>query len=270
MDYFSYRFITEQPDIIVAFLSEHPFDTFEPTDTGIAAYIPADQDSPTVAAAASDLAQRFASHLEIQHIPAQNWNAVWEAGFQPIRVDDFVGIRADFHPPTEGVRFDLLINPKMAFGTGHHATTYQMMRAMRALDFAGKKVLDYGCGTGILAILAKKLGADQVDAVDIEQPSYENTLVNAELNNTPDIRAIHGTLDDISDDGYGIILANINRHVILASLAELRRKLAPNGALLLSGILLADEQLVMDALATHGYTLRGHSEREGWLCLVSA
>lgn len=268
MNYRSYRFVTEQPDIIVAFLSEHPFDTFEPTENGVTAYIPERTDTKTVQNAAKALAARFGAELVVATIPAKNWNAVWEAGFRPIRVDDFVGIRADFHPPTEGVRFDLLINPKMAFGTGHHATTFQMVQAMRALDFSDKKILDYGCGTGILAILAKKLGAGETDAVDIEQPSYENTLVNAELNDTPDINVIHGTLDDVSGTGYDVILANINRHVILDSLAELRRKLTAGGSLLLSGILLADEELVMAAVVEQGFRLTTRSEREGWLCLT--
>ena len=267
MDYFNYQFTTAQSDIIVAFLGEHPFDTFEPTENGVHAFIPANQQSPEIEAAARTLAERFDATLKVEHIPAQNWNAVWEAGFQPIRVDDFVGIRADFHPPTEDVRFDLLINPKMAFGTGHHATTYQMVQAMRELNFTGQKVLDYGCGTGVLAILAKKLGADKVVAVDIEQPSYENTLENARLNDTPDLTVIHGTLDDIQDDGYGVVLANINRHVILASLATLRQKITPGGTLLLSGILLADEELVRSAVAKNGFELVRRSEREGWLCL---
>ena len=144
MNYRSYRFVTEQPDIIVAFLAEHPFDTFEPTENGVTAYIPERTDTKAVQDAAKALAARFGAELVVATIPAKNWNAVWEAGFRPIRVDDFVGIRADFHPPTEGVRFDLLINPKMAFGTGHHATTYQMVQAMRALDFSERKVLDYG------------------------------------------------------------------------------------------------------------------------------
>ena len=269
MDYHCYQFITSQPDILLAFLGQLPFDTFETTTAGLKAYLPRAEDRPAVKREVAAIAARFGATYEVEPIPAQNWNAVWEAGFSPIRVDDFVGIRADFHPPTEGVRYDLLINPKMAFGTGHHATTYQMVQVMRTLHFANARVLDYGCGTGVLAILARKLGASYVEAVDIEQPAYENALVNTELNGTPGIRVVHGTLADVQRTRFDLILANINRHVILASLPELHQKLTAGGTLLLSGILEADEELVRGALAENGFALTHRQAREGWCCLAA-
>ena len=267
LDYHCYRITTDQPDVILAFLGEQPFDSFEQTEAGLAAYVPTASNTPTVHAAVQALVARFGGTFSVTHIPAQNWNAAWEADFHPIRVADFVGIRADFHPPTAGVAHDLLIHPRMAFGTGHHATTYQMVERMRALDFSGQRVLDYGCGTGVLAVLAAKLGATYVEAVDVEQPAFENTVDNIRLNHTPGIRVVHGTLADIDGTDFGIILANINRHVILDSLAALYGHLVPGGAVLFSGILLADETLVIEALAARGFRLVHRQEREGWLCL---
>ena len=182
-----------------------------------------------------------------------------------MRVGDFVGVRAEFHPPFEGVQFDLMIHPRMAFGTGHHATTFLMMERMEQLDMTRGKVFDYGCGTGILAILAKKLGATDIDAVDIELAATENTLVNMQANNVDGIDIYTGTLDVVPPTTYQIILANINRNVILASLEALYQRIEKGGDLLVSGILLKDQHKVEEAAALHGWQLLDSRSKDGWL-----
>ena len=168
---------------------------------------------------------------------------------------------------SDNIDHELLINPKMAFGTGHHETTFLMMQRMADINFQGKKVLDYGCGTGILAILASKLGANPIDAVDIEEPSYHNTIENAQFNKVENINSIWGTLDHITASNYDIILANINRHVILNSLETLFEKLTINGHLLLSGILEEDGDLVLAAAKNAGFYMYQKHQRGNWLCL---
>ena len=169
-------------DVLIALMGDLPFDTFMETNNGFEAYIPEKSWTPSISETLNDWRAQFDFEWKREWVEAQNWNEVWESNFEPIKVEDFVGVRADFHAPTEGVVFDLLINPKMAFGTGHHETTYMMMQTMRDLHFEGQNVLDYGCGTGILAILAAKLGATDIEAVDIEDWSFENTLENATIN----------------------------------------------------------------------------------------
>ena len=200
-------------------------------------------------------------------IPYQNWNAVWEANFQPIVVDDFCAIRASFHAPLPDVRFDLVIDPKMAFGTGHHETTYMMIELMQTLDFAHKKVFDFGCGTGILAILAAKLGAAHIDAIDNEQPAYESTLENALINETPAVHALFGTLDAVKTGDYAVILANINRNVLIASMPRLREQLAVGGTILFSGVLAREEHLVRATADAQGFSYLTTRYKGDWIAM---
>jgi ribosomal protein L11 methyltransferase len=269
MDYYCYEIEMDEArrEIVLAFLGELPFDSFEEVAAGLNAYIPAEAHTAETEAQVAALGEQFAFRYERRFIPAQNWNAVWESNFQPIRIGGFCAVRASFHPPASGVAHEIVINPQMAFGTGHHATTYLVMEQMQHEDFNGAAVLDFGCGTGILAILAGKMGAARIDAVDIERPAYENTLENAALNGTPQIAAYHGTLETVPPAQYGFILANINRNVILASLGALYQRLASDGVLLVSGILLADEQLVLEKAALVGFKPDVQTRRDEWCCL---
>lgn len=258
----------EQREIVLAFLSALPFDTFEETETGLNAYLPASQISDFSEEALSDLQERFGIQWDKSLIKSQNWNAVWESNFQPIIVGNFCGIRADFHPPLTHVEHEILLNPRMAFGTGHHATTYMVIEQMSGINFQNEKVLDYGCGTGILAILAARLGAQPIDAVDIEAAAWENTLENCRINGVPEVTVFHGTLDAIEDFGYGIILANINRNVILDSLSTLYEKLEKNGKLIVSGILIQDQKLVEQTALQAGFKANISVERDKWICQI--
>jgi ribosomal protein L11 methyltransferase len=269
------EYTEERLEILTAVLGELPFDTFEETDKGLKAYIPEKDLTQDVDNELIALSTQFDFSFEKTFIPYQNWNSVWESNFQPIQVDDFVAVRADFHPNTEGVEFDLIVNPKMAFGTGHHETTYMMLQHMRSIDFKGKKVLDYGCGTGILAILAAKLGAVDLEAVDIEAPSFENTIENCAINNVDNVTAICGILDDVPSHDFDIILANINRNIIIDSLDDLKNRLKTRenpsdteGVLLISGFLKIDENTILQATNYAGFKHQKTLHRGNWLSML--
>lgn len=255
-------------EILIALLSAAGFDSFEEKAEMLDAYRLANDH----ASAVNDL-DRIANDFPLTYrwetLPEVNWNAQWEANFKPIRIADKLGIRAQFHPPFQGVKQELIIDPKMAFGTGHHATTYMVSEAMFDFDLKDNSILDYGCGTGVLAILAKRLGAGFVWAVDIERPSYENTLENAELNGVSLDVVTHGTLEDVKvDRRFDVILANINRNVILDSLPSLYERLTPGGRLFVSGILKQDETLVENAASTAGFSPLRKTQREDWMAWV--
>lgn len=266
--YHRYQFeVTDEArDILLAHLGELPFNGFEETADSLVAYLSdADHDAAFTAALADVLPDGLVWSSTL--VPAENWNEQWESAFQPVQVGNFVGVRAEFHPPFDDVRFDLLIHPRMAFGTGHHATTYQVMARMGELDFVGKTVFDYGCGTGILAILAELLGAEILDAVDIEDAATENTLVNMEANGASQIKVYTGDLSAVPPATYDIVLANINRNVILASLAALYDRTSAEGDLLVSGILLQDAELVEQTATACGWTKVLFRDREGWMMM---
>jgi len=268
MDYHQYA-IKASPSIaemLVAFLSDSPFDTFEETPEGVNAYAPASASEGEIEAILVELQAKFDYSWDKELIPGQNWNELWERNFQPVIVDDYCAVRADFHQPIGGKRWELVINPKMAFGTGHHETTWQCIAAIEHLSVEGKKILDYGCGTGILAILASKEGATSVEAVDIEEQSYLNTIENCAVNAVHNISAVHGTLAEVQGRNFDGILANINRHVILESLPQLFNLLVPNGWLLISGILLTDEDIVTEAAQAAGFSKKSMKSRGNWLC----
>lgn len=269
MDYWKYilRANPETSEILVAYLAEAPFDTFEETDTGLNAYLPAHAGQTEAERHLEDLQQQFDFVWDKAFIPGQNWNKIWESNFHPVIVGDFCAVRADFHEPIRGVKHELVINPKMAFGTGHHETTWQCMAAMEHLPIRDKTLLDYGCGTGVLAILASKLGAAEVEAVDIEEESYRNTIENSAINAVTNVIARCGTLDAVQGLDFDGILANINRNVILDSLPELARRTRPGGWLLVSGILLQDEDVVMTAASNAGFVRKKKTERGNWLCM---
>ncbi|MEO0776412.1 MAG: 50S ribosomal protein L11 methyltransferase [Bacteroidota bacterium] len=257
----------EQREIILAFLGDLPFDTFEESETGWLAFGPvADWDDPDLARLDA-LGDQWHFTWEKTRIPAQNWNARWEANFAPIRVEQFCAIRADFHPPQTGVEHEIIINPKMAFGTGHHETTYLVLSLLHRLPLAGRRVLDYGCGTGVLAILAAKCGAQPVDAIDYDVLAYDNTLENCRVNATEGVRVFHGTLEKLHDRRYDLILANINRNVILAQLSALYSMVLPGGTLVVSGFLLRDRALLQQSAEREGFHFGELDHRNQWLCM---
>jgi len=248
-------------------LEELPFNGFLEAENSLTGYLPVSLTDTAVEQELKAIVANFSCAWERELLPDKNWNEQWEAAFQPVQVGNFVGVRAEFHPSFVGVTYELLIHPRMAFGTGHHATTYLMMERMGELEWTGKSVFDFGCGTGILAILAQKLGAGMTDAVDIEPPATENTLVNMAVNQVADIAVYTGDLSAVPRRKYQVILANINRNVILASLGALYERTEAGGDLLVSGILRQDQTLVEAEAILQGWKKVGQREREGWLML---
>ncbi|MFZ4475867.1 MAG: 50S ribosomal protein L11 methyltransferase [Saprospiraceae bacterium] len=271
MDYWQYRLITDEStaEILMALMSDAPFDTFEETAEGMNAYMPADAEFQDELL--DELAHQWPFTWSKVFIPGQNWNEEWERHFHPVQVGSFCGVRAHFHPPFVGVEHELIIHPKMAFGTGHHETTWMCMAALEYLPVSNKHVLDYGCGTGILGILAARLGAAHVEAIDIQEESYLNTIENAAVNGVAErITARCGTIGKVQSAPFDLILANINRNVILQSLSTLKSMLKPKGIILASGFLDEDEQLLRNALAQVGLFWIGHQQRGRWLAAVWA
>lgn len=217
----------------------------------------------------------FISSLAAQHhisyqkniIEQQNWNALWESNFEPVLVDDFVGIRASFHQPIEHVAYEIIITPKMSFGTGHHATTYLMMKQMQKINFHNKSVFDFGTGTGVLAILAKKLGASKVVATDIDKWSIENAKENFEHNHVTDIQLLHTDSCDVGSS-FDIILANINRNVLLNNIPILASQLCKGGQLVLSGILSEDISAIINCGSNSSLQHTYQAEKNNWICLI--
>lgn len=259
--------IQSTSEIIIGLLSIHPFESFEEHDTYMIAYLPEEALTEDVSSQIDEVLKRFDVAYEIKTIEPQNWNALWESSFEPVIVDDFCIVRADFHQKMENIEHDIIINPKMAFGTGHHETTYMMMSAMKNMDISNKYIFDYGCGTGVLAILASKLESGLIDAIDIEEESYDNTIENAQINNVSNINTACATLETFDAKVYDIILANINRNVLLNSAEELNNRLKSNGILLLSGILDDDEVLVTEKYLSAGFTVTEVYAKGYWKCI---
>ena len=248
-------------ELLIAQLSEIGYNGFEESDTTLKAYIP-EADFSEIKF--NNLFNRYSFKYSKSIIKNQNWNELWESNFEPVQVDDFVGIRAGFHAPFENVAHEIVITPKMSFGTGHHATTYSVMQMMRELDFTGKSVFDFGTGTGILAILAEKLGAVTIKAVDNDDWCIENASENISINCCKyiDIQKVN---ELILDQKFDIILANINKNIILDNIEMLHQGLTKGGQLLLSGLLLEDEKDILNACSSLGLRHKQTIKRNGWI-----
>jgi ribosomal protein L11 methyltransferase len=255
----------EQTDILVAQLADAGFEGFEEQATALIAYIPEQDFDEAVLMA---LLQPHGLQFTRETIAQTNWNALWESNFEPVQVGDFCGIRAGFHPPfTPAPMHEIVITPKMSFGTGHHATTFCMIQLMQALDFKNKRVFDFGTGTGILAILAEKLGATQVDAIDIDEWAVTNTIENITANAGKLVKVWQADSLEGVKEVYDIVLANINRNILLAFMADMRRLLVPGGILLLSGIMPADETVILAAAREQGFDLQTKLDKDNWLAM---
>lgn len=253
----------ETKEMIMALLAAADFDGFEETENFLKAYC-AQQKFDEVLL--NEILQPFDVKFKTTIIAAQNWNAVWESNFEPVVIEDFVAVRASFHKKITGVLHEIVITPKMSFGTGHHATTFMMMQQMHALDFENKTVFDFGTGTGILAILAEKLGAKKVFAIDNDEWSFENASENIVQNNCSKINL--QLLDTPqTDETFDIILANINKNIILEYLRALVKIVKQKGIILLSGLLAEDEADIAFAGASLSLSLQKKLVKDKWICL---
>jgi ribosomal protein L11 methyltransferase len=246
-------------ETLIAQLASIGFEAFEEMPETLKAFIPSTHyDKELLLSVIGDL-----SFQELK-IEKQNWNALWESNFEPVQVEDFVGIRASFHEAIQGVEYEIVITPKMSFGTGHHATTYLVMQAMRQLEWINKTVFDFGTGTGILAILAEKLGGQKILAIDNDDWCIENAAENIEINQCHKIDIAKADSAAI-EKRFDIILANINKHIILANIGFLDQALQSGGSILLSGLLVEDESDILKACESVGWKHQRTNTKNGWI-----
>ncbi|AEI47394.1 50S ribosomal protein L11 methyltransferase [Runella slithyformis] len=226
----------EYNEILMAELAEIGYESFVESNDGLSAYIP---ETDFDLEALQQLVERYQAlteiSLEYEQLETKNWNEEWERNYQPIEVAGKIRVRASYHTPDPSFEYDIVIDPKMSFGTGHHETTTLVMEQQLSLDQREKSVLDVGSGTGILAILAEKLGATRLTAFDIEEWAYLNAVENAEMNGCTHIHVFQGTIADCPPDTYDIVLANINRNILLQEIPTYVSFLAPGGTLMVSG-----------------------------------
>lgn len=272
MNYYELVFTTVttedyQQDLLMNALAEFGFDTFEEIERGFKAYIPEDNyHRETLDATLQPYRGMFAFTYEESLIPQKNWNEVWESNFEPIQVLDKVFVRATFHKPEPGFEYEIVIDPKMAFGTGHHQTTSMMMQWMLETDYRGKSVLDMGCGTGILAILAAKMGAQAVTAIDYDPVCYDSTIENAQLNRINNITPLCGSKEAIPDEQYDIILANINRNILIDQMQRYAEALKPGGQIYFSGFYEdPDLEIITAEAAKHHLKYIAHKKDKMWV-----
>jgi ribosomal protein L11 methyltransferase len=257
-------------DILMAELAEIGYDSFVDTDEGLNAYITEGQFSESPL---QDLVQKYQGMTDIQYdfsvLEKKNWNEVWEKSYEPIVVDEVCLVRATFHSADDRFPYQIVITPKMSFGTGHHETTALMLSSQLRTDHQGKKVLDVGCGTGILAIMASKLGASQVKAFDIDEWAVENCRENIELNQCGNLFVSQGTIRDVDpSERFDIILANINRNVLLQEIPVYARLLSPEGKLLVSGFYEHDAEDITKIADGAGLTRREQRVQNQWTCVI--
>lgn len=259
----------EQKEIVIAMLTAMNYEGFEEQDDLLKAFIPSnvyDENKLKSFAKTRNLS------FSISKVEDKNWNADWESNFRPVIINHsidnmpWVAIRADFHQPFKDIKHELVITPKMSFGTGHHATTAMMIKLMGELDFVNKTVLDFGTGTGILAILSEKLRASKIIAIDNDDQSIKNARENFDSNNCSRIELLEASTVNV-DIKFDIILANIIKGVILDNLTAFTNRMVKGGVILLSGLLADDEQDILEKAAGCNLILNKKTEDKNWICL---
>lgn len=268
MNYVQLSFETadqHQRDLLVALLSDYEVEGFEETEDGLLAFV---QEGDYNESEIRSALQPFELSYTASVVEKVNWNRQWEENFSPVVVADFCTIRADFHSLDVRTPYEIVITPKMSFGTGHHATTQLMIAFMQELSFPGTTVFDFGTGTGILAILAHKLGAVKVLAVDNDEWSVENAQENAERNNAKEIDIVLGGMEAVGNGTFDVILANINRHILLQYMKELYRATCDGGTVLMSGLLVDDHDVVVGAAHKEGLRFERSKQEGNWIALL--
>lgn len=258
-------------EVAIAYLNGCGFSMFEESEKGLVAYAREPEwDEPAMNEVLADLEGMAEVEANVTHVESENWNAQWESAYEPIDVEGRIMMRAPFHPePASGL--DVIIQPEMSFGTGHHPTTWQMMRCLLDLDLEGKSVLDIGCGTGALAIAARKLGAAQVVAFDLDEWSFENTVANCKRNEViGEVEVLHGTIESLSTQlgVYDVVLANINLNVLKAEMHAYAAHLAPSGTITFSGFYTSDVPALKGVANQFGLELLTETSREDWACAL--
>lgn len=269
--YLGYHFKVEPKElgseILIAELGEKPFESFIESELGVVAYIQKEFWNEQIL---DDLfilqSPEFIISYHIEEIEPVNWNEEWEKNFEPIEVDGLCCVRAPFHPKTDAL-FDIVIEPKMSFGTGHHETTHMMIQHLLQTDLKDKKTLDMGCGTAILAILAAKKGANPIDAIDIDNWCYLNSIENVKRNDCDFIEVFEGDASLLVGRKYDVIIANINRNILLNDMEIYQNCLSPKGILFLSGFYTEDIPALESSCNAFGLRLESKLEKNNWSSL---
>lgn len=269
MDYIQVSFNIEPVnpgnDILIAELALLNFESFDDTDEGLKAFIPVVQfDENALHELEKQLSENFKISSTSELIIARNWNAEWESSYAPVMIKDTVYIYAPFHKEKKKAKYPILIMPKMSFGTAHHETTSLVIEMMLDLDFQNKQVLDMGCGTGVLAILAEKMGASKLAAIDNDENAFENSEENVKDNNCSNISVQLGGADQISDS-YDFIIANINKNILMADMATYSNHLNHKGSIIFSGFYSNDLKDIEKQANSCGLTLNGVMEKNRWV-----
>jgi len=255
-------------DILVARLNEIEFESYCEDENGVKAYVQTHLlDENAVKEIINEVAKSCDLSFTIAKVKQENWNEKWENNFEPVHINDKCVIRAHFHAPFHDFEHEIIITPKMSFGTGHHETTALVMNEMFEIDFTDKSVLDMGTGTGVLAILAAKLGATSLIGIDFDKWAYENSVENAQINAISTINFIHGDANLIGDEKFDIILANINRNIILQDIAIYVKAMNTNSEIIFSGFLKQDIPLILEKSKQLGLDLVASKHKNKWQML---
>lgn len=269
--YIGYHFTVVPKDpgveILIAELGETAFESFAETENGVSAYVQKDLWDENILNDIQILkSDDFKTDYTFEEIEQVNWNEEWEKNFEPIAVDNTCYVRAPFHEK-RNVKYDIVIEPKMSFGTGHHETTFMMIQHLLETDLTGKSTLDMGCGTAILAILAEMKGALPIDAIDIDNWCYLNSIENAERNNCKHISVYEGDAELLKGKKYDVIIANINRNILLNDMQQYADSLNKDGVLFLSGFYEEDIPFIDSSCTEKGLTFIKKQQKNNWVAL---
>ena len=264
----SLELVDPYAEIMVARLDQIKYDSFAVHESGLKAYILTNLfDKKKLNDIISEISISTQVSFKISRIKKVNWNKEWESNYSPVLINENCIIRAQFHTQTANVKHEIIITPKMSFGTGHHETTFLVMNQIFELDCKGKCVLDVGSGTGVLGILASKLGAKKIIGIDSDIWSYKNSIENARLNNISNIKFINGNADAIGDAKYDIVLANINRNIILNDIEKYVHAMKPSSEIILSGFLKEDKKIIINKIEQLNFNLVDSKNKNKWQML---
>lgn len=262
------KLVNPYAEIFIARLNEIKYESFSTDEVGLKAYIRSDLFNKKKLTEIVDEISSFTKiDLSINAIKKENWNADWENNYSPVHINKDCVIRAHFHDRFPNIEHEIIITPKMSFGTGHHETTFLVMNQIFELNLEGKQVLDIGSGTGVLSILASKLGAKKIVGIDIDKWAYENAIENSKLNNISNIQFIEGTAESIGKKMYDVVLANINRNIILADIQKYVKAMRAKSDIILSGFLKQDVKIILNKIKQLKFNLVASKNKNKWQML---
>ncbi len=266
---FSHAGDTATNELLIALLADAGCNSFMEEADKLLAYMEAESiDDSAFAEIVSAHRLDKIKYLGHEALPEKNWNALWESAYEPVLIDNQCLIRAPFHPAIEGIEHDIVIMPRMSFGTAHHETTALMISLLLEQELAGKAVLDMGCGTAVLAILARRMGASPVLAVDNDEWAYNNACDNVELNNTADIKVEFGDVSILGKRKFNLMIANINRNVLLADMHPYAQTMYAGGLLMLSGFYFSDLEMIKQKASEMGFDFVLSKSKNGWTAAI--